>query len=111
MILHIKYGKVIMPAQSDRKFIHLRNQPNVILPTHKRAAALAIKQVEKDLDTLVEKLREAQDFLATQPNISLHTQQKLEATIQQGQAELSLYQTEIAKMKLRLMEILKQLAP
>lgn len=97
-----------MPTQPEKKFVHLRDQPRLKLETQKRQAVLAIRQVEKDLNVLREKLKIAQDFLNAKPNLSPPARQKLESTMQKGTDDLALYQTQMTKMKRRLMMVLKK---
>lgn len=97
-----------MPTQPEKKFVHLRDQPGLKLETLKRQAVLGIQQVEKDINTLKEKLKIAEDFLNTQPNLSPPVRQNLESTMQKSTTDLSLYQTRLTKMKHRLMAILKK---
>ena len=73
-----------MPTPPEKKFVHLRDQPALKLEAHKRQAVLAIQQVEKDIDVLREKLKIAEDFLNTQPNLSPPVRQDLESTMQKS---------------------------
>ena len=98
-----------MSDESNKKFVPLFTQSKAGSSAHKREAILAVKEAEKDINSFVAKLKEAEDFLNAHADISPESRENLISSIEEGKKDLLVYKTELENMKARLMVALKEL--